>query len=230
MKLPLAPLVLSALVAAPAARPAAGPAPPMPEAGVIRVTPAPEAAGRAWDVTLPGETAPHLIDQVWLVVDGKPRGLGGGDRLDTGRPLRVSAAFSDERDGEVKDILSAQGLPVRRNVTVYQITYGVDRPVAVRSPLTLRFRHATNVTTYTPLEFSAPYKVGDKITLLDAVMLDSSVRMSDVQTSSDLFSPRYKRLSDDLVHRVTLQIQFLPSDRIQAKAEEQVRVGRKRER
>ena len=182
-----------------------------PNAGEITVSRATDPAGTAWDVTLPPGIAKTLQDQMWLVVDGKSEGFGGGDFLgdDTAKPLRVYVGVSDERDTEVKDILKAQGFPVKPDVTVYRVTYGLNRPTALNRPLTLHFRHAASLTAFSPLS-EAHYKPGDKITLFDAVMLDSSVKMSDVLKEGDLFSPHYKRLPNDQVHRVTIQVQFLP--------------------
>ena len=121
------------------------------------------------------------------------------------------ANVSDDLDGQVKDILKAQGLPTKPGIITYHLSYGVNRPVTGSSSQTLRFRHGSNVLTYTPSFGTATYKVGDKITLIDAVMLDSSITMQQaLGPNTNTSFGKFAHLPNDLLHRITIQVQFVP--------------------
>ena len=72
----------------------------------------------------------RVQDQAWLVVDGHSQGIAGDDIPPTEwkKPLKFYANINNSLDGEVKDILEAQGVPVKKNVTVYRVSLGVGHP------------------------------------------------------------------------------------------------------
>lgn len=165
------------------------------------------------DITLSPEVAKTVQDQVWLVIDGESEGFGGEDYSpdDAAKPLHFVADVSDDLDGQVKDILKAQGLPTKPDIVTYHLSYGVNRPVVGSISQTLHFRHGSNILTYISIFGTATYKVGDKITLIDAVMPDSSVTMQEaLGPHNDIFSGKFAPLPNDLLHRITIQVQFVP--------------------
>lgn len=165
------------------------------------------------DITLSPEVAKTVTDQTWLVVDGKSEGFGGADYFpdDAAKPLHFVVSVSNDLDSQVKGILKAQGFPIKPGIITYQLSYGVNRPVAVSFPQTLHFRHGSNILTYTSLLGTATYKVGDKITLIDAVMPDSSITMQEaLGPHNDITSGKFAALPHDLLHRITIQVQFVP--------------------
>ncbi len=165
------------------------------------------------DITLSPQVAKTVTDQTWLVIDGKSEGFGGEDYFpdDAAKPLHFVASVSDDLDGQVKDILKAQGLPTKPDTITYRLSYGINRPVVVSFSQTLHFRHGSNILTYAPLLGTATYKVGDKITLIDAVMPDSSITMQQaLGPHNDIFSGKFAPLPNDLLHRITIQVQFVP--------------------
>lgn len=169
--------------------------------------------GVKWDIALPTEAAGHLQDQAWLVVDGHSEGLVGGDipPADVNKPLSLYANISDNLDGAIKDILRAQGFPVKEGVTVYRITYGVDRPDEGTLPQTLRFRHAANNLMFNNafLPATVDCRIGDRVTIFDAVMLDSDMKPAQIFNSESLKHKFPPGLPTDLVHHVQIQVQFL---------------------
>lgn len=130
------------------------------------------------------------MDQEWLVIDGQSGGFGGGflppDAAD--KPLKLYANASDELDDLIKDTLKAQGFPVKQGVGVY----------------------SRSILMYTPIPAEKRYKVGDKIPFYDVVAIDTSVSHSKSFDPKDPTFHTYARLSNDLAHRITVQIQFLP--------------------
>lgn len=177
-------------------------------------------SGVAWDITLPPGKQDHIQDQVWLVVDGKSEGLGGDDMppsdylKNSHKPLRLYANITDDLDGEVKDILKAQGLPVKADVTTYRIHYGVFSPAMYSLTETLHFRNSAYLLEFQNdwLPQTARYKVGERITLLDAIALDSS--QLPVTKALDVTNFLHQRIkpgvSPDLAHHIMIQVQFLP--------------------
>lgn len=165
------------------------------------------------NITLSPEVAKAVTDQTWLVIDGKSESFGGGDCFtdDAAKPLHFVANISDDLDGQVKDILKAQGLPTKLDIITYHLSYGMNRSVAGSISQTLHFRHGSNILTYTPLLGTTTHKVGDKITLIDAVMPDSSITMQQaLGPHNDIFSGKFAPLPNDLLHRITIQVQFVP--------------------
>ncbi len=178
----------------------------------------PPTSGTTWDVTLPPG---RFTDQAWLVVDGHSQGLAGYDvdPNDHHKPARFLVNINNDLDGQVKDILKAQGLPVKRGVTVYRVTYAVNVPSEYSEPLVLHFRHEAVGIDFNNTYFPeiARYKIGNRITLFDAVMWDSK---ADFMKTFDLKDPRHRPrpgLPVDLVHHVMVQVQFLrvrPDDKV----------------
>ena len=212
MKLPL---LRTALVVAGSLLSALGglAAPPVtPQAAdEILVTRVPDVpSGGAWDVTLPPGASGTLMDQEWLVVDGKSEGYGGGYISPAaGKPFKLYANANDEMDGLVKDTLKAQGFPVKQGVSVYHITFGFNTPVSVSSSKTLRLRHFANRHMYTMIPSEKHYKVGDKIPLYEVVAIDTAVPFNKTFDPKDTTLRTYARMPNDLAHRITIQIQFL---------------------
>ncbi len=191
----------------------------LPTTVILAQTPQPSAAitvtqtSDGCDISLSSAVAKATQDQVWLVIDGKSEGFGGGDYFpdDAAKPLHISANVSNDLDGQVKDILKAQGLPVKPGIITFHLSYGINRPVAVSVSRTLHFRHGSDSLLYAPLPGTATYKAGDKITLIDAVMLDSSITMQEaLGPHNDIFSGRFAHKPNDLLHRITIQVQFVP--------------------
>jgi len=190
-------------------------APPVPQqaADEILVTRVPDVpSGAVWDITLPPGAEGTLTDQEWLVVDGQSVGYGGGflppDAAD--KPLKLYANANDEMDEMIKDTLKAQGFPVKQGVSVYHISLGLNVPVSISSSRTLRLRHSRSILMYTPIPAEKRYKVGDKIPLYDVAAIDASVSHSKIFDPKDPTFHTYARLPNDLAHRITIQIQFLP--------------------
>lgn len=147
------------------------------------------------------------------MVDGQSGGFGGGFLSPdaAAKPLRLYANVSDEMDEMIKDTLKAQGFPVKQGVSVYHISLGLNVPVSISSPKALRLRHSRSVLMYTPIPAEKRYKVGDKIPLYDVVAIDSSVPGNKIFDRKDLTFRTYARMPNDLAHRITVQIQFLPA-------------------
>ena len=166
-------------------------------------------ASNGCDITLPAAAAKTLTDQVYLVIDGNSEGFGGGLYFPDAalKPLHYTASVSNDLDGQVKDILKAQGVPVKDNVTTYHIICGVNIPNSVSVSKSLSFRHESNLISYTQFPLYAVYKIGDKIPLFEAVALDSSVITSGILGKS---TEAQNRLPYDLLHRITIQVQFVP--------------------
>ena len=161
------------------------------------------------DTTLPAGIAKTLTDQVSLVIDGKTEGFGGGFYfLDAAsKPLHYTASISSDLDGQVKDILKAQDVPVKDNVTTYHVICGVNVPNSVSVSKSLTFRHEASVLGYTQYPAHASYKIGDKIPLFEAVALDSSAATLGILGKS---AEKQDQLPHDLLHRMTIQVQFVP--------------------
>lgn len=179
----------------------------------IVVTTAPgNALGPAWNAALPKDIAGHVQDQVWLVIDGHSEGIGGGD-FGTGhhpKSLKFYTSMSNHLDGEVKDILKAQAFPVKQNVPVYRISYGADHPGEYSLSRALHFRHSAAALIFNNdwIPAQSLYKIGDRITLLSAVALDSGTSAMKV---FDPMHRAYPGLPRDLVHRIAIEVQFLPA-------------------
>ncbi len=167
------------------------------------------ADGKCFNITLPVNAAKALTDQVYLVIDGNSEGFGGGFYFpdDALKPLHYTASVSSDLDGQVKDILKAQGIPVKGNATTYHIICGVNIPNSVSVSKSLSFRHESNLISYTQFPSHAVYKIGDKIPLFEAVALDSSVTTSGILGKS---VDTQNHLPHDLLHRITIQVQFVP--------------------
>ena len=161
------------------------------------------------DITLPKAAARTLTDQLYLVIDGNSEGLGGGFYFPDAalKPLHYTSSVSNDLDGQVKDILKAQGVLVKDNVTTYRITCGVNVPSSIGDSQSLIFRHESNLISYTQFSSHAIYKVGDKISLFEAVALDSSMVTSGILGES---VEKQNQLPHDLLHRITIQVQFVP--------------------
>ena len=161
------------------------------------------------DITLPKAAANALTDQVYLVIDGNSEGFGGGFYFPDAalKPLHYTASVSNDLDNQVKDILKAQGVPVKDNVTTYHIICGINIPNSVSVSKSLTFRHESNVIGYTQYPTHTNYKIGDKIPLFEAVALDSSVETSGILGKS---AEKQNQLPHDLLHRITIQVQFVP--------------------
>jgi hypothetical protein len=194
--------------------------------------------GDGCDIILPPDTAKTVTDKIWLVIDGKSEGFGGGSYNSAvfSMPLRYTASVSSDMDTQVKDILKAQGLPVKSNVTTYRMSGGINiavggygvpggvgggmnisnyvAPTYIPSGLTtsqtLRFRHEAYALINTQPISTATYKIGDKIPIFDALALDSSITMHDVLGTNSIESGKFAHLSNDLLHRITIQVQFVP--------------------
>jgi len=145
-------------------------------------------------------------------------GPRGGDPLLRNAPqsLWYYVPVDSDLDGQIKGILKAQEVPVKQNLTTYHVIYGVNRSIALSLSKTLHFRHAASLPAFIPLPFTATYKAGDKSTLFDAVALDSSMTMRDALGPNNTYSGKFARLPNDLVHRITMQVQFLPNPNAEA--------------
>ncbi len=168
------------------------------------------ADGKGWHITLPPSVINTVTDQYWLTIDGKAEGFGGdyyNPDFFPKMPLRYAGNVSNNLDGQVKDILEAQGLPTKANVTTYHITCGINSPDSVSISKSLSFRHESNLINYTQFSSHASYRVGDKIPIFEAVALDSSVVTSGILGKS---VEKQNQLPHDLLHRITIQVQFVP--------------------
>ena len=125
-------------------------------------------------------------------------------------PLHYNADVSSDLDGQVKDIFKAQGISVKTNLTTYHVTCGVNAPVSISRSLTLRFRHDSYALINKQFPSTATYKIGDKVPIYDALALDSSITMHDVLGKNDIESGKFAPLPNDLLHRITIQVQFVP--------------------
>lgn len=161
------------------------------------------------DITLPKNSAKTLTDQLYLVIDGKSEGFGGDFYSPdmASKPLHYTATVSNDLDDQVKSILKAQGVPIKDNVSTYHIVCGVNVPSNFSSSQSLTFRHEAAVLGYDEYPTHASYKIGDKITLVDAVALDSSVATSGILGKS---VEKQNEMPRDLLHRITIQVQFVP--------------------
>ena len=170
--------------------------------------------GTGWNITLPPDAAKTLTDQLWLVIDGKSEGFGGGNYdSEAGvfkMPLRYTADVSSDLDGQVKDILKAQGFPVKANTTTYHLSEGLNGDTNFSGSQTLHFRHDSYALINTQLPFTATYKIGDKIPIYDVLALDSSITMHDVLGKNDIEAGKFAHLPHGLLHRITIQVQFVP--------------------
>ncbi len=176
-----------------------------------------------WDINLPPDMEKTVTDQITLVIDGKNYGLGGFYVPGlTALPMHYVAGASSDLDGQVKDILKAQGVPIKVNTITYRVTAGIIVPViggsgtpatvpaTMEDSETLHFRHGCNMFVYVQLPSKATYKAGDKITLFDAVALDSNITMQQaLGPHNDIFSGKFAPLPNDLLHRITIQVQFV---------------------
>ena len=186
----------------------AAPSPSSDSSGTITVTRT--ADGKGFNITLPSSRINTVTDRFWLTIDGSTQEFGGDfytPEFYPKMPLRYIGSVSSDLDGQVKDILKAQGLPVKENVTTYQIMCGVNSPNSISVSKSLSFRHVSNLISYPPLPFHAVYKIGDKITLFEAVALDSSATTSGILGKS---VEKQNQAPHDLLHRITLQVQFVP--------------------
>ena len=161
------------------------------------------------DITLSPEVAKTVYDQVWVVIDGTSEGAGGYNfaREDAAKPLHYKANVNDDLDGQVKDILKAQGLPVKADITTYHITYAVNVPSEYSISHSLHFRTESGALGYTQFPTRMTYKVGEKIPIFEAVAVDASVATSGILGKS---AERQNQLPHDLLHRITIQVQFVP--------------------
>ncbi len=165
--------------------------------------------GDGCDIRLSPEVAKTVQDQVWVVVDGTAEGAGGYDfaREDAAKPLHYKANVNDDLDGQVKDILKAQGLPVKADITTYRITYAVNVPSEYSISHSLHFRTESGALGYTQFPTRMTYKVGERIPIFEAVAVDASVVISGILGKS---AEKQNQLPHDLLHRITIQVQFVP--------------------
>ncbi len=160
------------------------------------------------DITLSPDKAKMLTDQIWLVVDGKSEGFGGGyyNSFEE-KPVHYTGHVSSELDGNVKDILKAQGFLTKENIVTYQVSFGVNEPESGYVSKTLHFRKGSNILAFTHYPASAVYKAGDKIPIFEAVAIDSSQDTAGILGKS---AEKQNQLPHDLLHRITIQVQFVP--------------------
>lgn len=160
-------------------------------------------------IMLSPEVAKTVQDQVWLVIDGKSEGFGryfySPDM--SSKPLHYTVSVSSDLDSQVKDILKAQGIPFRSSVTTYHIICGVNVPNNISVSKSFSFRHESNILAFTPIPETAAYKIGDKIPLLEAIALDTSLSSSGI-IGNDV--KKQDLMPHDLLHRITIQVQFVP--------------------
>ena len=152
-------------------------------------------------------------------------------------PLHYTGSVSSDLDGQVKDILKAQGLPIKENITTYRVSGGINIPMSgygfpgaspgglsvptyvapsyipagTTKSETLHFRHAAYIVLNVQLASNGAYKIGDKIPIFEAVVLDTSTSLMDAaELNNDFRFGRDVKLPADLMHRITIQVQFVP--------------------
>lgn len=173
-----------------------------------------------YDITLPPSDAKMVVDRMYLVIDGKSEDLVSYYNPDARRQtksIHYLATASSDMDRQVKDILMAQELPTKPDVTIYHIAAGIGVPVSgggyfpevATLSKTLHFAHASgssaNVLVLANNRFY--YNVGDKIPIFDEVVLDSEApHLGPFSDNLD----KYDQLPRGLEHRITIQVQFVP--------------------
>jgi hypothetical protein len=174
------------------------------------------------DITLPPSDAKTVVDRMYLVIDGKSEDLVAWYNPNARRQTKsihyLATAVSDI-DRQVKDILTAQGLLTKPDFTTYHIAAGIGVPVSgggyfpevATLSKTLHFAHGSgdsvNVNAYANKTL---YKVGDKIPVLDEVVLDSDTTVADALGPNKIESGKFVALPPGQMHRITIQVQFAP--------------------
>lgn len=176
-----------------------------------------------YDITLPPSDAKTVVDRMYLVIDGKSEDLvawyNPNARRQT-KSIHYLATASSDMDRQVKDILTAQGLPTKPDFTTYHVAAGIGIPVSgggyfpavATLSKTLHFTHASgnsvNVNAYANKTL---YKIGDKIPVFDEAVLDSDTSFADaLGPNNTLSSGKFVTLPLGQMHRITIQVQFVP--------------------
>lgn len=175
------------------------------------------------DITLPPSGMKTVVDRMYLVIDGKSEDLVGYDSLNAlpqTKPIHYLASASSDTDSQIKDVLTAQGLPIKPDVTTYHVAAGISLPTSNGSDFpavetlsrTLHFTRASGSAV--DVDVSAHktlYKVGDKIPIFDEVVLDSDITLKDALGPDNIVSSgKFLALPPGQMHWITIQVQFVP--------------------
>lgn len=188
----------------------------------ISVAAAPNGAG--WDITLSPAIADTVTGKIWLVIDGKSKMINTGDFFaeDVHKPLRFQAKADSDLDGKVKQILTAQGLATKPDMTTYFISYTLNGFGRITVPETLHFRTKQYADLYALPPNPATYKLGDRITLFGLVALSEGITVPDIGLPRGVFVTDVPKptetfsdtptasASEGKVHRIYIQVQFVP--------------------
>ncbi len=188
----------------------------------ISVARTPNEAG--WDITLSPAIADKVMDRMWLVVDGKSKMINYGDfyAAEARKTLHYQAKADSSLDGDVKQILAAQGLATKPDVTTYFFSYSLNGSNRLSGAETLHFAKMQASQAYTQPPSIATYKVGDRITLYGVIAMNDGTTLADLglppgvsvydaPSPNDTFSDSPDAsASEGKVHRIYIQVQFVP--------------------
>jgi hypothetical protein len=187
-----------------------------PDANVISVKSVPNMSTtddlwQHFEVTVP-PTNPPLDMHITFLVDG--HGEETVDMSPTARsqPLPFKYRMDHDDDSRVKDILEAQGLPVKKNLVTYTCAFEAGNGISFSK--TIRFRH----------EMGGPQEelgsnetvsasVGQKIILQNDVVADQGFTgdLSKIMTTEQQLQPEYApKTLPGMVHHLVVYVLFTP--------------------
>lgn len=151
------------------------------------------------EITMPSGAGPLRLEQEIIVDEVNQRGACFTPITGDGTPRRYQFRIGDDFDRRTKEILKAQGLPVKAQNT----TFNID----TRSPWggtldvrTLRFATSRGSGIVLGYPRYRAYKLGEPIVLYDTTFYDSSMKTYP----QSLYDPR--EFFGDKAHRLAFQI------------------------
>lgn len=166
----------------------------------------------SWDVVIPSSLCPLRCDAD-VYVDGVNRRGGSVTPLMVrNKPQRVRVRISDDDDTRVKDILKAQGLPIKPHVYGYAVDVDMFGVGTHRSQ-PWRFKTGRG-GMQASTGGQGTYTVGQNIMLCDLTYFDQSIRgyPDQIYDNDPSWAPHF---APDTAHRLTVKLRFVPeTDRV----------------
>ncbi len=167
-----------------------------------------------FEITVP-PTIPPLDMHVAFLVDGKGQDNVTMEPHSWDQPLPFKYRLDSDGDGRVKDILEAQGFPVKRNLVTYRFASGSYGWVGFSK--TIRFQHspggALESSSGTSSDGKVTAMVGQKIFLENRLLSDTDFQgnLSSLRTPEEYDQPEYApKTAPGLVHHLSVYLMFMP--------------------
>jgi len=164
-----------------------------------------------FEITVPPSNPP-LDMHVAFLVDGKGEEVIDEEPHAWPQPILFKYRLDSDDDSRVKDILEAQGLPVKKNLVTYKFAAGTNGQAGFNK--TIRFQHGpggNGESTSGP--DNRDYAIGKKIVLDSRIISDSTFRGNFEKglTYDQWTQPGYApKTPPGLVHHLSVYVMFTP--------------------